>query len=395
MVIKRKKGNRPADAFAICLIFWGSLALGAGLSAGASAQRIETANGVRIVHNVKGGTWGSDPKVSIELVRTIGDVDSDDENLAFDSPTDLAVDAAGNIYIADSRNQRIQMFNPEGRYLRTIGRKGQGPGEFMATRSIDFDGEGRLHVLDNWQRRIQVFTPKGEVLKTIPVSNLDVRRMRLLRSGKIAVENNVRGPKLVKLLGPDLAPLREFGEPFDYGDGLANGVGNSWDFAVDLEDNIYLCFHFQNRIEKYSPEGQLLWKADRELNYPAKIVEKGRREGARTFYPKFNSVASGLDVDDSGRIWVATCDRQIRKDEEVIVMISGRVGGSETRKLVGDTERRKTDMFKLEVFAPDGVLLGEILLTHFVDMIWIHGDRLFLLDSVRGVCFYEYRIVEK
>ena len=106
-------------------------------------------------------------------------------------------------------------------------------------------------------------------------------------------------------------------------------------------------------------------------------------------------MAVGLDADNSGRIWVVTCDRQIMKDEKVIVMISGRVGGSETRKRVGDTERRKTDMFKLEVFAPDGVLLGAIPLTHFVDSIWIHKDRLFLLDGDRGVCFYEYKIVEK
>jgi len=106
-------------------------------------------------------------------------------------------------------------------------------------------------------------------------------------------------------------------------------------------------------------------------------------------------VARGLDTDDSGRIWVVTCDRQMRKDEEVIVMYSGQVGGAETRKLVGDTDLRKTDMYKLEIFAPDGVLLGEIPLTHFVDKIWVHQDRLFLLDSDRGVCFYEYKIVEK
>jgi sugar lactone lactonase YvrE len=211
----------------------------------------------------------------------------------------------------------------------------------------------------------------------------------------MAVESNRRGPKLVKLLGPDLAPQHEFGDPFDFGDELANSVGNSWDFAVDREDNTYLCFLLQNRIEKYSPDGRLLWRADRELNYPAKMVEKGRMDGDRTFYPKFNSVASGLDSDDSGRIWVVTCDRQIRKDEEVIVMISGRVGGGETRKLSGNTDLRKTDMFKLEIFAPDGVLLGEIPLTHFVDMIRVHKDRLFLLDADRGVCFYEYKIVEK
>ena len=391
---KQEKGDRPVRVLAYYLICGAFLSLGAGLSTEAWAQRIETANGVRIVHNVKGGAWGDAPKVSLEMVRTIGDVDSDDENLAFNSPADLAVDAAGNIYIADSRNQRIQVFDPEGRYLRTIGRKGQGPGEFMSTRSLGFDGEGRLHVLDNAQRRIQVFTPKGEVIKTIPVSNLDIYQMRLLHSGKIAVHISRLGPKLIRLLGPDLAPLGEFGDPFDFGDELANSTGNSWEYAVDGEDNIYLCFLLQNRIEKYSPDGQLLWRADRELNYPAKMVEKGRREGARTFYPKFNSVARGLDADDSGRIWVVTLDRQIKKDEEVIVMYNGRVGGAETRKLVGNTDLRKTDMYKLEIFAPDGVLLGEIPLTHFVDMIWVHKDRLFLLDGDRGVSFYEYKIVD-
>lgn len=389
------KNHLAAPPLSSFILLYVSLILGSLLSPDISAQTIVTENGVRIVHNVRGGIWGTSPKVSIELVRTIGDVDSDDENLAFDSPADLAVDAAGNIYIADSRNQRVQVFDPEARYLRTIGRKGQGPGEFMATLSIDFDGEGRLHVLDNRQRRIQVFTPKGEVLKTISVSNLDIYEMRILCSGKMAVKRNRRGPKLVTLLGPDLAPLQEFGEPFDFGEELANSVGNSWDFTIDREDNIYLCFLLQNRIEQFSPNGQLFWRADRELNYPAKMVEKGRREGARTFYPKFNFVARGLDADGSGRIWVATCDRQMRKDEKVIVMYSGQVGGAETRKLVGDTDLRKTDMYKLEIFRSDGILLGEIPLTHFVDKIWVHQDRLFLLDSDRGVCFYEYKIVEK
>lgn len=47
-----------------------------------SAQKIETMNGVRIVHNEKGGKWGNIPEVRIELVRTIGGLDAD-ENLAF------------------------------------------------------------------------------------------------------------------------------------------------------------------------------------------------------------------------------------------------------------------------------------------------------------------------
>jgi hypothetical protein len=268
-------------------------------------QKIEIDGGVRIVHNKMGGMWGNDPKIAIELVRKIGDVDTDDENLAFSSPADMAVDGSGSLYILDSGNQRIQVFGPDGKYIRTIGRKGQGPGEFESLNSI----------------------------------------------------------------------------------------------AVDGEDHACLCFLYQNRVEKYSPEGPLLWRADRELNYSTKLLEKGRQEvtgnSTRFYAPKLNRVTDALAADGKGRVWVVTRDRQIRKEEEVTMMVSGSVDRGSTRKVVGNTDLRKTDMYKLEVFGPDGVLLGAIPLTHFVDGIWIHHDRLFLLDRDRGVQFYEYGIREK
>ena len=103
------KRNRIAHAVAFCMICGGSFILGSGLLAGPFAQRIENENGVRVVHNVKGGHWAGNPKVSLELIRTIGDVDTNDENLAFSSPRDMAVDDAGRIYILDGGNQRISV----------------------------------------------------------------------------------------------------------------------------------------------------------------------------------------------------------------------------------------------------------------------------------------------
>jgi len=407
--LSRKKRHPLARALAFVAILCLPCLLGSDLSAAVSPQAIETVDGVRIVHNPKGGVWGANPKLAIELVRTIGDVDTDDENLAFDSPVDMAADKAGNIFILDSGNQRIQVFGPDGKYVRTIGRRGQGPGEFASLNSIAVDRKGNFHVLDDAQKRIQVFTPQGEVLKTIPVAKFRLDRIRLLGSGTLVTRGyeifGIQGvskekaqPKIVKLLGPGLKAIREFGEPFDYGDEMTNRIGNSWYFDVDGEDHIYLCFVYQNRVERYSPEGRLLWRADRELNYSTKLIEKGRQEvtanSTRFFAPKLNRVTDALAADEKGRIWVVTRDRQIKKEEEVTVMVSGSVTGGSTRKVVGDTDMRTTDMYKLEVFGPDGVLLGAIPVTHFVDGIWIHQDRLFLLDRDRGVQFYEYRIRE-
>jgi sugar lactone lactonase YvrE len=380
------------------------------ISAVASAQQVEMVDGVRVVHNKKGSEWGNGPKLSIELVRTIGDVDTKDENLAFNSPGDLVVDKNGNIYILDGGNQRVQVFGEDGRYVRTIGRRGQGPGEFSDPNSLDIDREGRLHVLDKRQRRIQVFATNGEVLKSVrtPGFGYGIDKMRLLRSGALVIRTIVgfglarvqkvkSVPRLLKLLSPEIEVQREFGEGVDFGDEITNASLNSCDFAVDNGDEILVCLANQNRLEKFSPEGRLLWRADRELNFSTKLIERGEQKitsnGVTYIWAKFNRVAVSVAVDDKGRAWAVTCDRQIRKEEVITNAGSGSPSGM-TRKIEGDTDLRTTDMFKLEVFGPDGVLLGEIPLTHFVDQIAIYEDRLFLLDRDRGVTYYEYRIRE-
>jgi DNA-binding beta-propeller fold protein YncE len=86
-------------------------------------------NGVRVVHNEKVGIWGANPQVKLELVRTIGGLDAE-ENLSFFEPSDIVQDSTGNIYVLDSGNNRIQKLNPQGKFIKTIGRRGQRPGEF-------------------------------------------------------------------------------------------------------------------------------------------------------------------------------------------------------------------------------------------------------------------------
>jgi hypothetical protein len=373
-------------------------------------QKIETVDGVRIVHNKKGGEWGNNPRISIELIRTIGDVNTEDENLAFDNPGNMAVDDAGNIYILDTGNQRIQKFSPEGKYVATIGRKGQGPGDLSRPGSINLDKRGYVYVLDGNLKKIQVFSPDGKDHQVIPTVKLNLDRIRLLTSGRIVATSyasiGISGqqkeksqPKLVKLLDADLNIVKEFGEPFDYGDEITNNFANGVGFEVDSQDNIFLIFARQNRIEKYSQDGRLLWKADRELNYSTKVIERGKQEvtgtSSRYTAPKMNQVSGGIAVDEKGRAWVVTFNRQIKKEEEVSLVVRGSSGGITTRKIQGNTDLQTTDMYKLEIYSPDGVLLGEIPLTQFVDGIYIWKDKLFLLDRVRGVKYYEYQITEK
>jgi len=384
-------------------IFWGIIFLLASIWA--FSQKIETVGGVRVVHNEKGGKLGDKPGVSIQLIKKIGDIDTLDENLAFNYPSDIVMDASGNIYVLDSANHRIQKFSPEGTYLATFGRRGQGPGEFYNPDSIDIDARGFFYVMDPYQNRIQTMAPAGAGDRTILLTGSNQRKLRCLKSGLLAVKSSLlpwsfddkaKPPKLINILDQEGKLQRSFVDAVNFGDGIKTVMANAFDYAVDRNDNFYLAYVFQNRVEKYAPDGKLLWTADRPLNFTA-------GSGGGSFSaPEMNTCSVGIAVDVKSRMWVVTLNRPLRKEEKVETSHittkprPGFAGATSLSRITkGNTDLRTSDSYKLEIFDPDGVLLGEIPLTHFVNSIRIIGENLFLLDQERGVTYYHYKIIEK
>jgi DNA-binding beta-propeller fold protein YncE len=75
----------------------------------------------------------------------------------FNFPTYLAVDEAGNLFVADSLNFRIQVFDAEGRFVRAYGELGAGVGSFGKIKGLAFDGFGNLYVVDTEHSVVQIF----------------------------------------------------------------------------------------------------------------------------------------------------------------------------------------------------------------------------------------------
>lgn len=80
----------------------------------------------------------------------------------------LAVDGAGRIYALSRETQEIVVFDSTGRQLRTIGRRGRGPGEFLDASGLDWDAAGRLHVVDPPNQRYAVFDTSGRYVAQRP-----------------------------------------------------------------------------------------------------------------------------------------------------------------------------------------------------------------------------------
>ena len=104
---------------------------------------------------------------SFKLLHTIGtgpkrDVDEDPGVLL--KPTMVAVDHDGNVYVADTLNNRIQIFDADGHFVSMFGKQGDAPGTFQRPKGIAIDADGHIWVADSSLNRIQIFDREGHLL---------------------------------------------------------------------------------------------------------------------------------------------------------------------------------------------------------------------------------------
>jgi DNA-binding beta-propeller fold protein YncE len=108
-------------------------------------------------HTVKIFDWDG------ALIGTIGRGKGDGPG-QFLFPTYVAVDGSGRVYVSDTLNARVQVFDVDGRYVSTIGERGNAWGMFDTPKGVALDGFGNVYVVDSGWSNVQIFNQRRQVL---------------------------------------------------------------------------------------------------------------------------------------------------------------------------------------------------------------------------------------
>jgi hypothetical protein len=115
---------------------------------------------------------------------TLGGEDEGPESFFRIGQTSVTADADGNLYIMDTGNHRIVIFDHAGNHLRTLGRRGGGPGEFqMWPSGITIERAGTINVYDMGKQGLVRFDPAGNPLQTRRIEGGQLRSYALLNDG--------------------------------------------------------------------------------------------------------------------------------------------------------------------------------------------------------------------
>jgi DNA-binding beta-propeller fold protein YncE len=176
----------------------------------------------------------------------------------FDTPRAIAVDSAGNIFVADTGNARIERFSPTGAFLSAIGTKGNGYGQLGTPNGIAIDRLGNIYVADASRDRIEKLASSGNVIaewKGPEPGFYGPRRIAISPDNSIYVVDQGRN-RIVKF-NADGEVLAVWGSG-----GSDNGqFSDPTSVAVDpATDKVFVADPINRRIQVFDSNGTFLTK---------------------------------------------------------------------------------------------------------------------------------------
>lgn len=337
--------RKLATILSIAVCFGAGLLLAAQAKKSAWKGTVATEDGVKVVKNPSEPLYGEFVFDLREDLRLGGDPNR--EASYFPKGASLTIDAAGNLYVTDRGNSRVQMFDKNGGFIRAIGRRGQGPGEYMSAGYVYIEADGNIWVEGGPQW--VVFSKDGLFLKKVVVSKF--MRQKMLGPGGSFIGTTqpsaAQGDPKHELIrvesdGKTSRTLAEFrGEISRAKRAISyHWYGNSIGFAPVGSDAFVYGFTDEYKLNLADFEGRttlVMTKDEKPQSISGREKDETRKNGVWAvtgsnnpeegiFFPDHRPYFSRLMADDAGRIYVFRSKSILDKDAPTRVDVFSREG---------------------------------------------------------------------
>jgi hypothetical protein len=295
---------------------------------------IETKGDVIIVRNPKEPIYSEHVLELTEDLVVEGSEEA--EERMFQSISMLDVDEEGRLYILDEQAGNIKVFDRDGGFTKTIGRKGQGPGEFGLPISLTLTPDRQIIVNDMGQRKLLFFDRDGNYLKQLSIADKFLFfGPRMTADGDMIVMHTIPSDKpetFLEKFGPDFEPILTFTSAHVERPPVA-------DIFVALHmtrllwnvipDDIVIWADMKNpdyELYEHNMDGTLIRIISKEFD-PIVITAEDRgklmdrafgdnptRDQWDVRFPETYPPFSGFSFDDSGRIFVKRYEKETHQD---------------------------------------------------------------------------------
>lgn len=275
---------------------------------------VEEVNGITVVHNPKEPLYKPDD-FSLEEEVSIGEVEGQEEYM-FQTIFSLAVSEKGDIYVLDYKANHIKMYDMDGKYIKTIGRSGRGPGEFQVPRYMACTEQDQIMVGDI--NRISYFSLDGEFLTSTPTLGVVIVQ-DIDQEGNIFVTEIVREKGVYELnkFDPEFNYLCSFGtSPLSSTQsGKRDPFFSVLRFDIINGDQVLYGYAEEGYTLKIMDKTGKLVKRIEKDTIPVKITQEDIDERIADYSPemkvefsspKYFPPFSRVVADDKGRIYVST-----------------------------------------------------------------------------------------
>jgi hypothetical protein len=229
-------------------------------------------------------------RVHLEELLSVGSLNDD----ALFMWVDIEADPSEGFYVTDTMDYSIKHFSSQGELLEKKGRKGQGPGEFLAPRSLEIT-EKYLYVTDQYLNGIHMFKRDHlEFERIIPYSK-PIMDFKVITDDQIAViPASLQSTGLLQFIDSEGKEI----SGFTFWDSGKIMLMDAVSFDVGSGGDVYMAYNFQDRIEKFNPQGERIWSTSL-LN-----LKKLRQKKVDAFVVPTEIVYLSMDMDAQGRIYI-------------------------------------------------------------------------------------------